>query len=285
MAVTATVTFFRVGDFRVKKESETAECDMSFFPYMGGKSRQAKSICRLLPEHGCYVEIFAGAANVLFTKPKSKTEVINDINGDLVNLFRIAKYHYRELVHELRFITCSRELFDDYRSQPGLTDIQRAARTYFVLKTAFGGRGGTKHPSFGTKTSGKAAMHRDTIGVIKRCHRRLSGVIIEALNFADCIHKYDRRHTVFFCDPPYIDLGGYIHSFDWADHEKLADMLRSIEGKFLLTINDHPRVRKLYKGFNQSVKDVRYTVSRDKSKSASERKELLIANYPLPGRN
>ena len=67
----------------------------SFFPWMGGKSKIAKRLAELLPQHGCYVEVFAGAANLLFVKEISKTEVINDINSELINLFRVVKWHRR----------------------------------------------------------------------------------------------------------------------------------------------------------------------------------------------
>ena len=90
---------------------------------MGGKSRQAKRLCQLFPDHKCYVEVFSGAANVLFTKQRSGTEVINDINSELVNLFRVARCHHREFVRQLSLLTHSRKVFNDYKSQTGLTDI------------------------------------------------------------------------------------------------------------------------------------------------------------------
>lgn len=113
----------------------------SFFAWMGGKFKAAPKLARLLPDHNCYVEVFAGAANLLFTKDKSKTEVINDVNAELVNLFRVVKYHKREFLLQIADILHSRQCFLEYKDQPGLTDIQRAARTWFVMKTAFGGKG------------------------------------------------------------------------------------------------------------------------------------------------
>jgi DNA adenine methylase len=73
----------------------------SLFPYVGGKHRVADRLVSLLPEHKCYVEVFMGAANVFFAKPPSDTEVINDINGELVNLFRIIRWHPDELLANL----------------------------------------------------------------------------------------------------------------------------------------------------------------------------------------
>ena len=100
---------------------------------MGGKFRMAPRLVELLPDHICYVETFAGAANLLFTKAPSKTEVINDVNAELVNLFRVIKFHKREFILQLADILHSRLCFLDYKAQPGLTDIQRAAQ---ILVTA-----------------------------------------------------------------------------------------------------------------------------------------------------
>lgn len=256
----------------------------SFFPWQGGKSKMVRRLCGLLPDHKCYVEVFAGAANLLFAKQPSKVEVLNDINADLINLFRIVRWHPREFVRELDLFLHSRRDFIDYRSQPGLTDIQRAARSWFITKTCFGGKGGTSHPAFGYDTTGKAHLRRTAFSLVRRCHRRLNGVHIENLDFADCIRRYDRPHAVFYCDPPYLEASDYIANLDLSDHERLAELLQSIKGKFLLSINNHPRIRKLYKGFPMLTVVVKYSVSRDKSSKAHDRIELVIANYPLPKR-
>jgi len=242
----------------------------------------AKRLSQLLPEHRCYVEVFSGAANLLFAKEKSKTEVINDINADLTNLFRVVRFHRREFIREIRLSLHSRKTFEDFKKQPGLTDIQRAARTWFILKTAFGGRGGDDGCTFGYGTTGRARFSRLAMAAITRCHKRLDGVFVENLDYADCIKRYDRKHTVFYCDPPYLETHGYKAPFDLEDHKRLAKSLRSIKGKFMLSINDHPDIRKLYKGLPLLKVKVKYSVARVKTASARDRSELVIANHPLP---
>jgi len=256
----------------------------SFIPWKGGKNKIAGRLANLLPEHKCYVEVFAGAANLLFEKQISETEVLNDNNSDLINLFRVARYHPRELIRELQFTTHSRADFNSYSEQPGLTDIQRAARSWFVIKTAFGGKGGEKKCSFGYGTVGKSRLRRKAFGILRRCYKRLNGVYIENLDFAEVIKRYDRPFTLFFCDPPYFGLSGYKHDFSKQDHKRLADALKRIKGRFLLTINDHPVVRELYDGFDVLERKTKYTISSDKKAAAKLRKELIIANYPLPKR-
>ena len=85
--------------------------DRSFLSWMGGKSRLADTIIPLIPAHRCYVEVFAGAAWLLFKKPESKVEVINDINLDLVTLYRVVQNHLDEFVRYLRWILVSCEEF------------------------------------------------------------------------------------------------------------------------------------------------------------------------------
>src|SRR6266478_2787679 len=79
-------------------------------PYVGGKNRLATKIISLLPEHTTYVEPFAGGAQVLFHKPPSHVEVLNDLDFDIVNFFRVCQWHYEELVRHLRFGLVSRKL-------------------------------------------------------------------------------------------------------------------------------------------------------------------------------
>ncbi len=254
----------------------------TLFPYIGGKHRIAKRLAAILPEHKCYVEVFAGAANLLLAKEPSKAEVINDVNSDLINIFRVLRYHADELLKELSFLTHSREEFNTAFDQPGLTDIQRAARYWYRLRTTFGGTGPKGHRSFSTKTLGKATVRLADLDVLQWVHQRLDGVQIENDDFERIIDRYDRKHTVFFCDPPYYQAADYGVKFDFDDQVRLAARLRKIKGKFLMTIGSHKRIRPLYKGFNIKSFDVKYSVARDKTAKGRDASELLIANYPLP---
>jgi len=254
----------------------------SLFPWMGSKSRTAKDLIQLLPEHTCYVEVFSGAANLLFTKDRSDVEVINDINDDVANLFRIARHHPRELVRQLCFTVHSRKDYMLYQSSPGLTDIQRAARSWFIFRGSYGGRGGCLHPAYSYAPSGFRGFKRGVFSLLKQCHRRLDRVYIENLDFKKCIVKYDRANTFFYCDPPYLKTSGYKYPFGIEEHKQLAEALAGIKGKFLLSINNHETIRSLYKGFRQRKINVRYSVSRVKTPEARNRTELIVANYKLP---
>ena len=246
---------------------------------MGGKHRIAARLAALLPRHICYVEVFAGAANVLFAKQPSACEVINDINSDIINLFRIIRWHPDELFNELAYIVHSRQEFMDYQKQPGLTDIQKAARYWYKLKTAFGGKGFLGKNNFGFSALRPARLRRSNLAVINEAHERLDGVFIENDDFEKVIKRYDRKHTVFFCDPPYWQASEYTNPFTWQDHERLEAVLRKIKGRFLLTINSHKDIQRLYRGFCVRRVNVVYAICKTEKHRIVE---LVIANFKLP---
>ncbi|WP_300832411.1 DNA adenine methylase, partial [uncultured Bilophila sp.] len=117
--------------------------------WMGGKYQLSKRIVAQIPEHLCYVEPFAGAAWVLFRKPESEVEVINDINKELVTFYRCIQHHLEEFVRYFKWVLVARDEFERLkRVEPDtLTDIQRAARFYYLQQQCFGGR--ITNPSFG----------------------------------------------------------------------------------------------------------------------------------------
>ena len=110
--------------------------------WVGGKSKLTSTIIPLIPKHSCYVEVFAGAAWVLFRKEPSKVEVINDINGDLITLYRVIQNHLEEFIRYFKWSLISREEFARLQrvDESTLTDIQRAARFHYLVKNAFGAK-------------------------------------------------------------------------------------------------------------------------------------------------
>ena len=124
-----------------------------FIPWIGGKRRLAKKILPIFPQHTCYVEPFCGAAALYFMKHQAEVEVLNDINGELVNLYRVVKHHLDEFSRQFRWSLTSLEIYKWLQITPPetLTDIQRAARFYYLQKLAFGGK--VSDQSFGTATT------------------------------------------------------------------------------------------------------------------------------------
>lgn len=246
-------------------------------PRMGGKSKLRKRIIEKIPEdHLCYVELFFGAGWVYFGKEPSKVEVINDIDKELINLFRMIKYHAPEIERMLEYEFSGRDIFEEYKNATieSLTEIHRAVRFLYLVSQSFAGKG--NHYGYGTSTRPSPQIfYKNVLAELKD---RLRNTYVENLSFEKIIDKYDRLHTFFFADPPYFETTGYGNEFGEKEHILLRDKLKNIQGKFLLTINDHPKVREWYEGFNIEEVDVVYSVSKEQ-KARKEYKELIITNY------
>lgn len=179
-------------------------------PWMGGKRRLSKHILPLFPEHRCYVEVFAGGAALFYQKEPCRVEVLNDINGELVNLYRVVQHHLEEFVRQFKWALSSRQIYEWEKSkQPEtLTDIQRAARFYYLQKLAFGGK--VDGQTYGTATTSPPRLNLLRIEEdLSQAHLRLARVNIENLDWVRCIEKYDRDETLFYLDPPYWQTAGY----------------------------------------------------------------------------
>jgi DNA adenine methylase len=248
-------------------------------PWIGGKRRLASQIIPVFPEHDCYVEVFAGAAAIFFEKPPARVEVLNDIHGELVRLYRVVQHHLEEFVRQFKWALTSREMYRWTASCPPetLTDIQRAARFYYLQKLGFGGK--VDGQTFGTSTTSKGRlnllrMEEDLSAV----HLRLHQVTVEHLDWAECVRRYDRQHTLFYLDPPYFGTAGYGSEFGLEQYELMAELMRSIKGKAVVSVNDIPAMRSAFKGLTMRELKIRYTVGSSQA-ARSEKGELLITNF------
>jgi DNA adenine methylase len=246
-------------------------------PYIGGKNRLATKIISLLPEHTTYVEAFAGGAQVLFHKPPSSVEILNDLDFDVVNFFRVCQWHYQELIRYLRFCLASRKLHELHvKSDPAtLTDIQRAGRFYYLQKNSFGGLIIKQKFHYGVTQPSNYNPERIP-DVIEQAHRRLARVQIESLPYEQILRKYDRPSTLFYLDPPYWRRRLYRHNFTDRDFADLERRLHGVHGKFLLSLDDHPEVRKLFRDWRLLPVEIAYTAQRRVGKRYGE---LLISNF------
>jgi DNA adenine methylase len=250
-------------------------------PWPGGKRRWADKLLPLFPQHKTYVEAFAGAAGLFFVRPEpAPVEVLNDINGDLVNLYRVVQHHLDEFVRQFRWALVSRQDFLWKRLQhpEPLTDIQRAARFYYLQKTAFGGK--VVGQSFGTSTTAPPRLNLVRIEEdLSGAHLRLAKAVIEHLPWADCLARYDRPETLFFLDPPYWQVEGYGVPFDLDQYVALAEAMRGLKGKAVLTINDHPDMRRAFAGFKPLSTAVRYTIGKPGKARSTPRGELIYRSW------
>lgn len=252
----------------------------SLIPYFGGKTRLAKRIIEKITPHGCYVEVFAGSATVLFTKEPSRSEVLNDFDRELITFYRVIKHHPLEFHRQFEYCLVSRDEFDRLtRVTPDtLTDVQRAVRYFYLQKNCFGGK--VAGQTFGTSTSGPPRLNLFNLErSIHDAWVRLAQVTIERLDFRKLIPKYDRPHTFYFLDPPYWQIPGYRHDFAEQDFHDLAATLSNTQGRFLMTINDTPEVREIFGRFKIEEVRLRYSMSQNGKARGREHTELLVANY------
>jgi DNA adenine methylase len=246
--------------------------------WLGGKFQLSKRIITLIPEHQCYCEPFAGAAWVFFKKQRSEVEVLNDINTEIITLYRVVQNHLDEFIRHFRWLLVSRNEFERFlKVDPTtLTDVQRAIRFFYLQKSSYGGR--IQNASFGYAPTAHPRLNLLRIEEeLSASHLRLAQAYIENLPYGNLISRYDREGTFFYIDPPYWDCendyGKNIFCKD--DFAKLVIQLATIKGKFLLSLNDTPEIRELFKAFIFDEAEVVYSVGKSRNKN----KELLIRNY------
>jgi DNA adenine methylase len=248
--------------------------------YLGGKNRVAKKIIALIPEHTCYIEPFCGGAQVFFHKEPSKVEVLNDLNEDVFNFLRVCQMHYEELLRYLQYSIVSRKWFDLFEKTPPetLTDIQRAARFFYLQKNCYGGL--IVRRNFAVSVQDGSNYNPSSLPtLLRKTYERLRNVQLECLPYQEILRKYDRPFAFFYLDPPYWNRPYYKFNFVEKDYVELAERLAKIEGKFILSLNDEPEIRRIFAGFNIKNFEMTYSTQR---KSGKRYQELLISNYRLP---
>ncbi|GAB5502774.1 MAG: DNA adenine methylase [Pyruvatibacter sp.] len=255
-------------------------------PYLGGKRKLARRVIERIEQvpHATYAEPFVGMGGVFFRRRlKPSLEVINDISGDVATFFRVLQNHHQAFMDMLKWQLPGRAEFDRLAGQDPerLTDLQRAARFFYLQRLSYAGK--VRHRSFGVYPPSVAKFDIHALaGRLADIHQRLSGVVIERKPFADLLTLYDRPETLFYLDPPYFgnetDYGKDVFSRD--DFTALADQLRGIKGRFLVSINDTPEIREAFDGFH--MEEVVLTYSAPKG-DAAPAKELIIADSAPDG--
>ena len=265
------------------------------FKWVGGKSRLRKFIIPMIPPHTCYVEPFAGAAWVLFGKPRSDVEVLNDIDEELITFFRVVKEQPEELITSFEWELASRAEFNRLASLDPLTlnDVQRAHRFYYLIMAGWGGE--ALYPRFQTSTRDGGHGNR-LIGALKTLrnrispiHERLRTVLIENLDWSECVERYDSPSTVLYLDPPYLG-NGVNYKFNMRGeqaHRILTDQLRRTKCLWILSSYDTTEIRTL---FNEYYITPIKSSSGMKTSQAEQLKghrrtineEVLITNFNPP---
>lgn len=261
-------------------------------PYIGGKNYLSGWIIDNFPKDykdKTYVEVFGGGGWVLFKKEPGNLEVYNDLNKHLVNLFKTIRDNYQEFAHRAEWTLHSREMYEEsiklLKDDKFINDIEKAMHYAIKRCQSFSGNGGWGYQVTADKiVSGKWAPFLKRLEYI---NARLKKVQIECLDFEKLIHKYDRENTLFYVDPPYVEAEAYYNTngvhFTIEDHSRLAELLKNVRGKFILSYYKHPLIMELYKGFRivkkSTVKHSCGITVNHGSKVKPKATELLIMNY------
>lgn len=250
-------------------------------PWVGGKRLLAKRIIARQREinHRCYVEPFVGMGGVFLRRDfHPRCEVINDYDREVANLFRVLQRHYVAFLDMLRFQLTSRSEFERLNSVPPetQTDLERAARFLYLQRTVFGGK---TTGNFGvTRTSSARFDITKLVPILEDVYERLARVVIECLPWQAVIERYDTADTLFYLDPPYYGTEAYYQAqFGRDEFVQMADVLKGLQGRFILSLNDCPQVRDIFSGFDFEEVGVSYSLSR-RTDTRGQRGELIISN-------
>jgi DNA adenine methylase len=251
--------------------------------YYGGKQTLLRHILPLIPKHNIYTEAFAGGAALYFAKDPAEVEVINDINGNLVNFYRILKTEFKPLKKRIDGTLHSREEHEYaqivYDFPRFFTSIERAWAVWVLSKQSFASKldgtwGYDKQKNSMPKkiTFAKEAFNEDL-------SKRLEQTQIESTDALWIIESRDTPDTFHFVDPPYInsDCGHYV-GYNLMDFQNLLELLIRLQGKFMLTMFPHPYLQEVINENNWKVKEIERTISASKI-NRRKQKELIIMNY------
>ena len=205
-------------------------------------------------------------------------EVINDYDREVANFFRVLQRHYVAFLDMLKWQLTSRSEFERLlQVEPETqTDLERAARFLYLQRTVFGGKA---QGNFGVTRTGPARFDlTKLVPVLEDVYERLTRVVIECLPWQDVIDRYDTDDTLFYLDPPYYGTESYYKAhFGRGEFTEMADRLRNLKGRFILSLNDCPEVREIFSNFDVEKVDVTYSLSK-KVDARGRRGELLISN-------
>jgi len=243
---------------------------MSLIARKGGKYLLKKIIVKNFPENYqdlTYIELFVGGGSIFFYKEPSKKDIINDIDPKLITVYKgVKKFNPDDINNSINGYY-TKTLFNKiYESKP-TTEYNKFIRQLILYRTSFFGRG----ENFGI---GDRKINSD----YNEIHQRLKKTTILNKNYKDVIKKYDSPTTFFYLDPPYEDSNKSDYDYPEFNFLELFNILKSIQGYFLLSYNYSIKVKKLFKDYHVQIVKTKYSAG-TKGGQDIPKKELLISNY------
>ena len=261
------------------------------FGWYGGKFSHLSWLLPLLPDCHHYCEPFAGSGAVLLNRFPAAIETYNDIDGDVVNFFRVLRDRQEELVKAIALTPFSREEYylAIYGETDTISELERARRFYVkarqtrtgLAQTASLGRWANCKNTSRSGMSGVVSRWLGGVEALDEIAQRLLRVQIENRPALDCIRLYDSPNTLFYCDPPYLhatrgDAKAYGFEMDQDQHRELAQVLNQCQGQVAISGYAHPLMDQLYAS-NRWYKTLGSQKTAHSTKGV--RQEVLWTNY------
>jgi DNA adenine methylase len=249
--------------------------------YYGGKQSLLKYLLPLIPPHKIYCEPFFGGGALFFAKPKSEVEVINDLNGEVINFFKVLKTKFSALQKEIQATLHSRDLYKKamaiYKNPKAYSDIQRAWALWTATNQGFAGMIGSW--GFGKTNSKEKAVANKRDDFTKTYEERVKTVQVESNDALKVIARCDSKDTFIYADPPYIgsDMGHY-EGYSEKDYAQLLSALAKGKSKFLLSSYPSPILNQYIKKYKWKVKKISKYVAVTKH-TDKQKVELMVFNY------
>ena len=253
--------------------------------YYGGKLSLLPKILPLIPKHDLYCEPFIGGAAVFFAKQKSKVEIINDINGEIVNFYKVLQNDFNALQKEIKTTLHSRDLHRRAQviySNPDMFDnIKRAWAVWVLANMSFDN---TLNTSFSRSADGKIS-HKIAVkrnDFTESLCQRISGVQIECRDALKVIEMNDTTESFFYVDPPYVGAyQGHYDGYTQEDFDALISLLSRIKGKFLLSSYRNESLTQAVSFNNWYQIELKINTNPTASTKSRTKIEVLTANYPI----
>ena len=238
------------------------------FCRVGNKRFSADNIIGYFPEHDTYVEPFIGSGAIFFKKEKVKTEVLNDLDKDLMNSYKLLKSVTEPQFESFKMLKTLKQKRDFVNSSPTTTAGKLYKRLLISCNT------------FSSKGTGKLYSNSNHFGKIKNIEdykKRLKNTKLLNQDYKNILKKYDSRNTLFYLDPPYENSKGLYDKYIM-DFEELERHVRNLKGAVAISMNDSPNIRKIFKNYKIVKINERKGNNRIGAKFTT-REDILIMNY------
>lgn len=261
------------------------------FGWYGGKFNHLDWLLPLLPESKHYCEPFCGSAAVLINRQPAPVETYNDIDGEVVNFFRVLREQKETLIEAIGLTPFSRAEFEIAISPPTpeISDLERARRFFVrarqvrtgLAQTASKGRWANCLLTSRAGMAGAVSRWLGSVEGLAEIAQRLLRVQIENAPAIEVIKRYDSAETLFYLDPPYPhdsrgDKKAYLYEMTDGEHRELAEVLHGVKGKVAVSGYHGYLMDELYKDWAFCEGPIKNCLSVKKP-----RQEVLWTNYDL----